>query len=189
MQPLLKKDIWRLFLIFLAVFLASFWGFQESLKRERDVGRSKDIGNIARALEAYRAVFGYYPDSSEDGRIIACADANTKVLRDKSGFGIREPGAVRDKIINMIPCDWGKDGLCDPLDGNYPPFLEKLPQDPFADKGFSYRYFFKDGKYFIYASYETRKMPDYSEGILSQKIKCGVRFCNAARTNGVAVVK
>ncbi len=189
MQPLLIKDILRLFLIFFIVFLVSVFGFSESLKRERDLRRSEDIGNIARALEDYRRVFGYYPDSSEDGRIIACADDNTKVLRDKTGMSVKESGALRDKIVDMVPCDWGKDSLRDPLDSNYPPFLEKIPQDPLSYKGFSYIYFFKDGKYFIYAAYETKRMPDYSKNILYQKISCGVRFCNTARTNGVAVVK
>lgn len=189
MQPLLRKDVLKLFLIFFVVFAASFFGFQESLKRERDQRRSEDIGNIARALEAYKIAFGYYPESSEDGRIVACAGNNTRVLRDKTGVGIRELGALRDKIVNMVPCDWGQDSLGDPLDDNYPPFLEKIPQDPLANKGLSYKYSFNDGRYFIYTAYETKKMPDYSKSILDQRIKCGVHFCNSARTNGVVTVK
>lgn len=184
-----KSDIWKLLSLFLLVFLASANGFWSSIKRERDVIRNSDIGKIAVGLESYKQAFGSYPESSEDGRIVACAGKDTKVLRDRRGSPVREPGASRDKLVNLVPCDWGKDSLRDALDGNYPPFLDKLPQDPLAEKGFSYRYSFKDGKYFIYVAYETKKMPDYSRNVLSQKEKCGTKFCNAARTNGVVMVK
>lgn len=183
------KESLRVFLVFLLVLVVSFYGFSEAKKRERDVKRNADISLVAQALEAYRQAFGYYPEVSDDGRIIACAGEDTKVLKDQNGLGVREPGAVRDKLVNLVPCDWGKDALRDALDGNYPAFLEIIPQDPLSDKGYSYRYEFKDGKYYVYVSYETRRMPDYNKNILLQKIKCGIVFCNAARSNGVEIVR
>lgn len=183
------KESLKVFLVFLLVLTASFYGFSEAKRRERDLKRNADISAVAQALEAYRQAFGYYPQSSDDGRIIACAGENTKVLKDRSGFEVREPGAVRDKLVNLVPCDWGNDALRDAVDGNYPAFLELIPQDPLSDNGYSYRYDFKDGKYYVYVSYETKRMPDYNKNILLQKIDCGIAFCNAARTNGVEIVR
>jgi len=190
MQSLLslKKDFWKLFFLFFLVFIASILGFNESTKGERDVRRNEDISNIAKAIEAYRQAFGYYPES-KDGKIVACAGPDTKVLRDRNGFGIREKGAVRDKLVGLVPCEWGQDPLRDASDGNYPAFLDKLPQDPEFGRGFSYRYEFENGHYFVYVAYETKRMSDYSKNVLSKRIVCGTKFCNASRTNGVEIVK
>jgi len=190
MQPLLslKKDFWKLFFLFFLVFMASALGFNESAKRERDVRRNEDISNIAKAIEAYKQAFGYYPES-KDGKIVACANPNTKVLRDKNGFGIREKGASRDKLVGLAPCEWGQDPLRDASDGNYPAFLDKLPQDPESSRGFSYRYDFENGRYFVYVTYETKRMPDYSNNVLKKRILCGKKFCNGGRTNGIEILR
>jgi hypothetical protein len=182
------RDYFKIAFIFILVFTASLWSFDNSRKRERDVKRNEDISNIAKAVEAYKIAFGYYPDSS-DGKIVACSGPQTKVLKDKNGIPVREKGALRDKLVGLVPCEWGKDSLGDASDGNYPAFLEKLPQDPLSQKGFSYRYDLEDGQYFVYVSYETQKMPDFSKNISRQKISCGLKFCNAGRTNGVELVK
>lgn len=184
----LKFDFLKLFIIFSILFFSSFLGFLSSIKRERDIVRNSDISVIAKAIEDYRRAFGVYPDSSEDGKIIACGGPQTDLFKDENGYPVKEEGAVRYKLTKLVPCDWGKDALRDALDGNYPPFLDRLPQDPLEEKGFSYSYKLKDGNYFVYVAYETKKMPDYSGRIFSQKISCGVKYCNAARTNGIAIV-
>jgi len=184
----LKKDFWKLFFLFFLVSLASALGFNESAKRERDVRRNEDISNVAKAIEAYKQAFGYYPES-KDGKIVACAGNDTKVLRDKNVLGIREKGASRDKLVGLAPCEWGQDPLRDVSDGNYPAFLDKLPQDPESSRGFSYRYDFENGRYFVYVAYETKRMPDYSKNVLNKKVACGYKFCNGARTNGIEIVK
>lgn len=185
---IVKSDFFKLLIIIFFVFLSSLLGFSESIKRERDIRRNEDVSKIAKAIEDYKVTFGYYPES-QDGKIMACAGINTKVVRDENNTPVKEKGAVRYKLTGLAPCEWGKDALRDAWDGNYPAFLDKLPQDPKSSDGFSYRYDFKDGNYFVYVSYETKRMPDYSKNILSQRIACGVRFCNAARRNGVEIVK
>jgi len=118
-----NKDIGRIFLIFLAVFLASLWGFNEAKKRERDVQRNSDISEIAKALEAYRADYGFYPASSPEGEIIACSDGEkVQVLTDEKGLPVIQEGFKKPKVTNLVPCRWGQDKLQDVSDPNYPPY-------------------------------------------------------------------
>jgi len=88
-----NKDIGRIFLIFLAVFWPRF-GVLMRLKREKEMFKEIAIfPKLAKALEAYRADYGFYPASSPEGEIIACSDGEkVQVLTDEKGLPVIQEG-------------------------------------------------------------------------------------------------
>lgn len=112
--------------------------------KTRDAQRKADSNLIARAMANYFGDHGIYP-AADNGRIVAC------------GF---EGGEV---------CEWGGGPIID-ADGVV--YLQKIPVEPFWDKGGKYVYE-SDGKSFrIYARLEREKKTDLT-------IECGSRVqCN-----------
>ena len=185
---LTKRDVVGVSVIFIAIFIITFLNFLVSKRNERDKIRNLDITNIAKALEKYRVDYGYYPKSDSKGRIIACKGDKT-VIKKIKGKPIHKVGAKKPILLNLIPCDWGKDSLYDVSDINYPHYLENIPADPQSDSGVSYRYESNGSEYKVYVSYEGKTTTDYRKSIEERKILCGRRFCNAGRTVGVKVLE
>jgi type II secretory pathway pseudopilin PulG len=184
-----KKEFLGIGVILGLIVIASLFGFSESKKRARDEQRNLDISAISAGLEKYKADYGYYPGSSNDGEIVACMGENTRVVKDKSGNPLKQKGANKYTLENLIACQWGHDALQDVMDINYPSYLKTLPVDPQFAEGITYFYQQKEGQYFVYASYETKDISDFSQAVKDKKIACGSRVCNVARTNGNKIVE
>ena len=56
-----KKELKVIALIFLGIALVSMPNFRISLRRQRDLQRKNDIGDIAKALDKYHEDFGIFP--------------------------------------------------------------------------------------------------------------------------------
>lgn len=170
-----KESIWIL-VIFLFLLTASYIGYTDAKKRERDITRLLDFGNTAKAIEAFKRDFDTYPLSTENGELIACIGEDTDYIRDDLGrFVVSKAG--KPLRSNLIACEWGKDPLMEDL------YLEILPKDTQDDEGVKYVYI-SDGEGFaLFGSYETKEMPDYSKDVKEQNTDCGTRICNFVRAS------
>lgn len=112
--------------------------------KTRDAQRKADVNLMARALANYFGDHGVYP-AADDGKIVAC------------GF---EGGEV---------CEWGGGPV---LDADGVIYLQKIPVEPFSNRGWNYAYE-SDGKSFkIYTRLEYEKIDDLT-------IRCGSHVqCN-----------
>lgn len=170
-----KESVW-IIVVFIFLLLASYVGYTDAKKRERDTTRLLDFGNTVKAIEAYKRDFDSYPLSDNDGRLVACIGEDTDYLRDNYGNFVASAAGKRIRT-NLKPCEWGKDPLMEDV------YLEILPKDTQTEDGVKYIYI-SDGENFqLFGSYETKEMPDYSEKLKEQKRDCGTRICNFGRAS------
>src|SRR3990170_7560124 len=104
-----KSEIFGILVIIAALIAVTYINYLNSLKRQRDFTRLLDMGNITQALEKYKADYDTYPKSNEDGKIIACFDENTDVVREK-GVLITSPSGKWLRV-NLVACEWGEDPI------------------------------------------------------------------------------
>lgn len=106
--------------------------------KTRDAQRKADANLVSRAISAYFGDHRVYP-ASDNGRIVACGFEGEEV------------------------CEWGGGPVID-ADGVV--YLQKIPVEPFSNRGWKYVYE-SDGKNFrIYAKLEREKKVDLT-------IECG----------------
>lgn len=166
-----KFELNIVIVILFGLFLASGFNINGALKKSRDAQRKGDIRAIYDALWAYKRDFGFFPLSSEDGKILACLDKNeTKLKFDENNSPI------------FYPCEYGVDSLKDVTDNNYAPYLETIPKDPNSNK--NYFYIATHEKFQILASLEGEYEDEYDSWILARSINCGLEFCNFGRSDG-----
>lgn len=159
-----RKELFAVILILGAIAVFSLNNFKDSLRRARDVQRKSDIRAVSDALERYSGDFGAFP-YSKDGKIVACKGPETKI--DQKG-----------RITGLTSCEWGKDALADILDPSYPPYKDKLPEDPYFEKGFNYIYLANANRFQLYASLEGANEPEYDPKIVARNLSCGSYICN-----------
>jgi len=171
-----KNEIFGILLILLIIIFVSYLNYLNSLRRQRDFIRLLDMGNTAIALEKYKIDYDTYPKSTDDGKIIACFDENTDVLKDRYGRVVISSKGKWLRI-NLVPCEWG----LDPLENDV--YLEILPKDPKDNKGL--RYFYEsDGSYFkLYGAYESKSVAGYNPEIAGSGKMCGLLPCSAIKVS------
>lgn len=150
-------------IILLAIFVLSLYNFQISQIKARDAQRKADLGRIQAGLANYFNDFNFFPTASS-GKMIACGTT-----------------------VAFEPCDWASAALRDLADANYPPYIEPLPQDPLADKGYSYTYLSNTRHFQLLASLEDKNDPEYNPSIEARGLYCGSKICNYGRADSVAV--
>lgn len=163
-----KGESRAVIVILLIIGVATFFNLRISLRKARDAQRKADIRSLYDALNQYEADFGYFPKSSQDGKILACAP----VEGDRDG----------DPIFS--PCEWYKDSLRDVFDDSYPPYLKVILGDPRQGQGRSYYYVSSGANYQIYASLESSSEDEFEEAIDARGLPCGQYRCNFGRSNG-----
>ena len=173
-----KSGIWAILVILLFIFLMNFVNFKISERKARDNQRNLDVSAIAMGLESYQADYGFYPQNSPDGKIIACKGPDTR--REKP-FEI--PVNKKPKLINLVPCEWGKDSLMDVTDDNYPHYLSLIPKDPQQSLGANYRYISNSSKFQIFGAFEGKDLREYDKLILKRNVECGIRICNFGKAS------
>lgn len=178
MKPFTKHEIIALVFIFLVLTIISVPNFTLSLRRARDQVRRDDLGALVHALDEYVADFKELPPASADGRIMGCKKPEDKVTIDKKGR----------LVVNLIPCNWGKDALVDLTPGSQRVFMEVIPGDPQWDKGVSYMYFSDGARYQVLAYMEGAKdEPDFDPSIVARNVACGIKICNVGRAYNVPI--
>lgn len=178
MKPFTKPEIIALILIFAVLVTISVPNFTLSIRRARDQVRRDDLGALVHALDEYIADFQELPQASSDGRIMGCKKPEDKVTIDKKGR----------LVVNLIPCNWGKDALVDLTPGSQRVFMEVIPGDPQYNKGISYMYFSDGQRYQVLAYMEGGKdEADYDSHIVARNIMCGTNICNVGRAYNVPI--
>lgn len=172
-----KREALGLGIIFLILISVSAPSFVVSIKRARDQVRRDDMAAIETALGNYLKDFGSLPVSSPDGKIVACKKPGDKVVID----------AMNRLLVNLIPCEWGKDSIVDLTPGSTKIYLDKIPGDPDTKKGVSYVYFSDGQRYQLLTSFEVKNQAEYNTKILARKINCGTRTCNVGRNYNVPI--
>lgn len=168
-------------IILLLIGVVSFGNFKVALRRERDATRKADMGTLLNALGSYYQDFGFYPPSTEDGRIIACKKEGVTKPAD---LLIKETDLETKLKEIFAPCDWGKDSLRDVFDTNYPAYIKTLPADPDAAKGARYIYISDTQHFQIYTSLEGTDEAEYNPVVFKRDLSCGIRICNFGRASG-----
>jgi len=155
----------------------------KSLSRARNAERKESLGHIRNALETYLVDYGFFPPSTEDGKILAC---------EKDGVDYESIVKMNKKLIDLEidyndifrGCEWGEDPLGDVFDKDYPPYLETLPIDPFHEKGVSFYYQSSGRRYQVYAALEGKNEELGQEEIEKRSLPCGNKICNFGRALG-----
>jgi len=71
MKSFTRSEIYGVGIILLVIASLTAFNLQVSLRRSRDSQRKADINAISDALGKYQADFGFFPPSTEDGKILA----------------------------------------------------------------------------------------------------------------------
>ncbi len=129
-----KKDYLLIGGVFLLIFGISFFQLRIGQMKTRDAQRKADVEMIARALRAIKDDHKYLPEATESGKIRSCG---------KNG---------------LFVCEWSEGKIVDEQNVVY---MEKLPIDPFAFKGWTYVY---DGKK-IYIALENKRDKGIRKGL------------------------
>lgn len=167
-----KQETVGIVVIFLILLVISIPNFALSIKRARDNTRKADLGSMVYALEEYQKDLLSFPLSDSSGSVIACIKPGDKTETDSQG---------RLKV-NLIPCEWGVDGLYDPRDvSKSEPYIKTIPTDPESQKGPKYLYFSNGKRYQIYAALENPDDDQYDEGIVKRNLQCGNKICSTGR--------
>lgn len=158
--------------IFLILIGISVPNFVVSLRRARDQVRKDDMGALIHALGEYTADFGEFPAGSPDGKILACKRSGDVVTKDKKG----------QLVVNLIPCEWGKDIFKDLTPDSTKVYMQIMPQDPDYNKnGAVYRYYSDGDRYQILVALEGKDEVEIDSAVVARNISCGVRICNSGR--------
>ncbi|HJY98629.1 MAG TPA: hypothetical protein VJ227_02870 [Patescibacteria group bacterium] len=180
MKPFKKSEFFGILLIFAVLIIVSVPNFVLSLRRARDQVRRDDMGALVKALSEYAGDFGEFPPSSPNGEIMDCIAPGDTVTIDKKGR----------LVVNLIPCEWGKDAFIDLTPGSTKIYMSILPRDPDYQKGITYRYFSDGDRYQIFAYMEgERDEAEYDDKIVARNISCGSRACNTGRQYGCEIEK
>ena len=154
------------------IVVLTLLNFSASAMRERNENRSKNLDSIVEAMKKFHKTYGFYPKSSPDHKIIACAGEKTLIRRGTQDF------------INPVPCEWETDQFSEDItDPGLAPLLTIIPTDPDSANGVRYHYI-SDGKnYQIYAAYEGKPKLDFNEKVRKLGLTCGTKICNGGKAN------
>lgn len=167
-----KQEIIGVGIILVVLSVISFFNFRISLARARDAQRKNDLGLLTDVLSAFSSDFGYFPLSSEDGKILACKGPNTTY--DK----------VKKVWLNLIACEWGVDTIRDLSDTAKEPYIKNLPLDPKSKDGYSYLYLSNGRRFQLYAALERKDQDEYDLKIVQRNLKCGNQICSFGKSYG-----
>ncbi|OGY07830.1 MAG: hypothetical protein A2782_01665 [Candidatus Blackburnbacteria bacterium RIFCSPHIGHO2_01_FULL_43_15b] len=137
----------------LLIGIFSYFNFQQSYIRARDVARKNDLKHIAAALNNYFYDFNQYPPS-RNGRILVCGNPEYPT-----------------------ECKWGLDGIKDLSDPSYPAYINSLPRDPQSSSR-DYVYISDTRNYQLFASLESDRDAEYNGKVAIRKINCAKHICN-----------
>ena len=139
-------------------------GFRSTQYKARDGQRKSDLKQIANALEVIYYDHGRYPDSDDNGNMLACPyDPDDPSKSDSCTWG---SGEVETKDEDAL-------------------YIRKLQEDPSSGNYF-YRSFDNGQKYQLYARLENPNDPDLISDlpeITDPLPDCGNNDCNFAITS------
>ena len=175
MKSFTRSEIYGVGIILLVIASLTAYNLRISLRRSRDSQRKADINAMSDALGKYQADFGFFPPSTEDGKILACKGENFEDVPDN----LPEDEKRAFFFKTLKGCSWGDDALKDVNDENYEPYLKSIPKDPKADEGLTYFYISNLNRYQIYAYLEGGDSEiGFREGIVKRDLPCGSKICN-----------
>lgn len=175
MKPFTKNELIGVSIILLIIISVSLFNFGVAKRRGRDAQRKSDIGAIADALNKFGNDFGVFPQTSPDGKIVACK--GEQIEKEEEGGGTT-------LVYALAACEWGKDALRDVNDPAYPSYIDSLPIEPQNKEGVNYIYLSNGKRFQILASLEGKDEDEYEQFIEAREISCGTRLCNFGRSSG-----
>ncbi len=175
MKPFTKSEIRTTLILLIAIIVFTTLNLRVSLRRSRDAQRRADIGAISDALDKYQKDFGFFPPSTDKGKILACKGDNFGLIPQN----INEDEKKDYFFKSLRGCDWGRDSLSDVNDDSYEAYMKVIPGDPKTGQGYSYLYFSDTKRYQLYAYLEGGSSENgFRQGIVERKLFCGVNICN-----------
>lgn len=159
MKLFTKSETKIIAIIFVILFIIIGFNMKISLRKGRDNTRKDDLSALQKALDTFQNKYNMFPPSIE-GKIGGCFGSDT-TIDPKTG-----------RLINLIACEWGKDGFEN---------ISILPRDPNFQKSASYLYLSNTDKYQIYVSLEGKSEAEYSESVFNKNLQCGTVICNYGR--------
>lgn len=175
-----KNEFIAVLSILAAVIIVSLFNFKIALRRARDTQRRDDLGAIYNAIEKYQLEFGFFPLSSESGKIKACKPDNYDQI--VSELSLLPKFDLEAYLASLKECEWGRDAIGDITDESQPPYLKTLLQDPKFSENISYFYISNSRRFQIYAYLEGEEDEiGYNQAIVNRNITCGEKICNFGR--------
>ena len=189
MKPFKRQEVVGIGLILVAIVVITYINILISFRNERDLRRNLDVSAIAKGIKQYKVDYGYYP-ASQDGKILACAGKETRIVKDENGKMVYfDEKAKKPLLENLTACEWGEDVLLDINDLDYPHYISSIPKDPRKEDGYTY-FYLSDGENFqVLGSFEGKSQKEYSKEIKALKIQCGSKVCNFGKTSLIDGIK
>ncbi len=177
-----KDELLKVASVLLIIIFMTLVNLRVSIRKSRDAQRKDDINSISNSLDEFFKIYGFFPNSSPDGRIIWCkADNYDEVL---ASMQKNEKFDMNVFIKGLRPCDWGKDGIFDIYD-TQKSYLKTLPTDPKKAEGLTYFYISNTNRYQLYAYLEGADKEDgYRQSIINRKTECGNKICSFGKAYG-----
>jgi hypothetical protein len=180
MKPFKKHELQGLAIIIFVIFFVTMLNIRVAIRRSRDAQRKDDLGSISNALMEFYEDYGFFPPSTDDGKIRACKAENyNDVIADLSD----ETFSLDKFITGLRGCEWGEDALAELSATSSAEYLKTIPQDPKQKEGVRYLYLSNKDRFQIYAHLEGGKEEEgYNEGIVERNLFCGNYTCNFGKS-------
>lgn len=171
-----KNEFRVVAVILIVIFVASFVNLRIALRRARDVSRRGDLRAVQNALLTYKEANGFFPPSSDDGRIVACPGDEYESFRAKNDPKVT---SMNDYIAKFRPCDWGKDKFADIVNEPFETFMGTLPIDPRFGEGYSFRYISTGTHFQLFVYLEGEEDDEqFQKEVQDRNLMCGLHVCN-----------
>ena len=177
-----RSELISVLVIMTLLTIVSVFNLRVSLRRARDAQRISDVNAIVDAIAKFGGDFGFYPPSSEDGRILACKGDNYDAVvasMSEDDFNLAK------YFEGLRPCNWGEDVLTDLSDATYKPYLDKIPSDPGNKINTNYLYISNSNHFQVFAHLEGgASESQYKPEVENRNLACGSQICNFGNSLG-----
>ncbi len=154
--------------------MVSLVNMKTAKERSRDNSRRDITRAIQNGINAYKEDNGFFPPSSDDGKIIACGSSELSELLTTSDSEIGQS----DYVATFSECEWGQDSLVGYLSDNAI-YMELLPIDVRAGEGFSFRYISTGENFQVFTYLEGEEGAEqFQAGVFVRGLSCGDNICN-----------
>lgn len=184
MFKLTKSELISILLALLFISFITTVNLFKAQRRARDAQRKVDLGIISNALNEFQADYGFFPKSSDDGRVIVCKNDKFPEVKQKLTAAKELDFDILYEGLN--PCVWGKDAFNDLFSENEKPYMTTFPSDPKTSAGINYFYISNGNRYQLYTYLEGGKEEvGYDKKIVDRSLNCGSGFvCSYGKSYG-----
>jgi len=179
-----KSELLSIFIALFFIFSITSFNMVKAQRRARDAQRKVDLGIISNALNEFQSDYGFFPKSTDDGRIIACKNSKFPEIKEK----LSAAGELDFDILyeGLEACTWGVQPFTDLFADTEKPYMTTLPSDPGTRDGMRYFYISNGNRYQLYTYLEGQvEEVGFDRTIVGRRLMCGIKeICSYGKSYG-----